>query len=99
MPLPPGALKAYQEIWSFLCSKPDVDYPWKNLHYSLITDASLGDDNKPGAMGAILTQTNNPGDHSILTYASQKLQAHKTNYTPFFLEMHAAIWGMDHFSA
>jgi hypothetical protein len=50
-------------------------------------------------MGAILTQTNNPGDHSILTYASQKLQAHKTNYTPFFLEMHAAIWGMDHFSA
>ena len=71
-----------------------VDYPWRDRPYALIADASLGDDKKPGSLGAILTQVNKEGEHCVIAYASRKLQKHKCNYTPFLLEMQAAIWGM-----
>ncbi len=51
----------------------------------------------PGGLGAILTQINQAGEHCVIAYASRKLQKHECNYTPFSLEMQAAIWGMDHF--
>ena len=38
------------------------------------------------------------GEHCVIAYASRKLQKHECNYTPFLLEMQAAIWGMDHFA-
>jgi hypothetical protein len=43
-------------------------------------------------------QIDKTGQHCVIAYASQKLQKHECNYTPFLLEMQAAIWGMDHFS-
>jgi RNase H-like domain found in reverse transcriptase len=43
-------------------------------------------------------QLNKQGEHCIIAYASRKLQKHKRNYTPFLLEMQAAIWGMEHFA-
>ena len=49
-------------------------------------------------LGAILTQINQKGEHCVIAYASRKLQKHECNYTPFLLEMQAAIWGMDHFA-
>jgi hypothetical protein len=58
----------------------------------------LGDDKKPGGLGAILTQINTNGEHCVIAYASRKLQKHECNYTPFLLEMQAAIWGMEHFN-
>jgi hypothetical protein len=75
-----------------------VDYPCNNRPYDLIDDASLGDDKKPGGLGAILTQINPNGQHCVIAYASRKLQKHECNYTPFLLEMQAAIWVMDHFT-
>jgi hypothetical protein len=36
----------------------------------LIVDASLGDDKKPGGLGAILTQIDNTGQHCVIAYAS-----------------------------
>ncbi len=54
--LPPDALTAFLELQSYLCSEPIVDYPRNNRPYALIVDASLGDDKKPGGLGAILTQ-------------------------------------------
>ncbi len=33
----------------------------------------------------------------MIAYASQKLQKHKKNYTPFLLEMQGAIFGMETF--
>ena len=97
-PLPPEALKAFRELQSILVSEPVVDYPRKDKPYGLITDASLGDDKKPGGLGAILTQINPDGSHSVIGYASRKLQTHEKNYTPYLLEMQGAIWGMEHFS-
>jgi hypothetical protein len=97
-PLPDDALKAFRELQSILCSEPVVDYPRKNRPYSLITDAALGDDKNDGGLGAILTQQNEKGEHCVIAYASRKLQKHEKNYTPFLLEMQAAIWAMEHFS-
>jgi RNase H-like domain found in reverse transcriptase len=96
--LPPDALQAFLELQTYLCLEPIVDYPRSNRPYTLIIDASLGDHKKPGGLGAILTQINPNGEHCVIAYASRKLQKHKCNYTPFLLEMQAAIWGMDHFS-
>jgi len=96
-PLPDNALKAFLELQSYLCSEPVVDYPRNDRPYALITDASLGDGKKPGGLGAILAQVNPQGEHCVIAYASRKLQKHEANYTPFLLEMQAAIWGMEHF--
>ena len=96
--LPPEALKAFRELQTCLVSEPVVDYPRRNRPYALITDAALGDDTHPGGLGAILAQINEQGEHCVIAYASRKLQKHEKNYTPFLLEMQAAIWGMDHFS-
>ena len=81
----------------YLCSEPIVAYPRRNRTYTLITDASLGLGEKPGGLGAILTQLDEKGEHHIIAYASRKLQKHECNYMPFLLEMQAALWGMDHF--
>ncbi len=96
-PLPPDALTAFQELQTYLCSEPVVDYPRRDRPYALITDASLGDEKKPGGLGAILMQLNQQGEHCVIAYASRKLQKHERNYAPFLLEMQAAIWGMEHF--
>jgi hypothetical protein len=59
--LPPEELKAFQELQTYLCSEPIVDYPCRDRPYALIIDASLGDVKKPGGLGAILTQVNPDG--------------------------------------
>jgi transposase InsO family protein/ribonuclease HI len=96
-PLPQDALKAFRELQTTLCSEPVIDYPRKNRPYVLITDASFGDEKTPGGLGAILTQVDNKNEHRVIAYASRKLAKHEKNYTPFLLEMQAALWAMDHF--
>ena len=96
-PLPPDAIKAFRELQTILCSEPVIDYPRKNRPYVLITDASFGDEKTPGGLGAILTQVDDKNEHRVIAYASRKLAKHEKNYTPFLLEMQAALWAMDHF--
>jgi transposase InsO family protein len=96
--LPSDALKSFRELQSCLVSEPVMAYPRRNRKYALITDASLGDEKKAGGLGAILTQLDEKGEHQVIAYASRKLQKHECNYTPFLLEMQAAIWGMEHFA-
>ena len=96
-PLPPDAFQAYRQLQTILCSEPVIDYPRSNRPYALITDACVGDDKHPGGLGAILTQIDENQEHKVIAYASRKLQKHEKNYTPFLLEMQAAIWGMEHF--
>ncbi len=97
-PLPPDALNAFNELKSALTSSPIIAFPRKDRQYALITDAATGDANNPGGMGAILTQIDKDGKFFVIAYASRKLVKHEMNYTPFLLEMHAAVWGMEHFS-
>jgi len=49
-------------------------------------------------MGAILTQIDADQNFRVIAYASRKTIKHEKNYTLFLLEMHAAVWGMEHFS-
>jgi hypothetical protein len=81
---------------------PDLEthclFPRKDLQYALITYAATGDEQHPGGMGAILTQIDKDGKFYIIAYASKKIEKHEKNYTPFLLEMYAAVWGMEHFS-
>ena len=95
--LPPDAMKAFRELQSILCSEPVISFPRRDRRYALITDAALGDDKHAGGLGAVLTQTTADDVHHVIAYASRKLQKHEKNYTPFLLEMQAAIWGMEHF--
>jgi hypothetical protein len=75
-----------------LTSKPVVSFPRKHLQYAHITDAATGDDQHPGGMGAILTQVDKDGKFYVIAYASKKIEKHEKNYTPFLLEMYAAVW-------
>jgi hypothetical protein len=97
VPLPAPALAAFRELQSILCSEPVISFPRRDRQYALITDAALGDSTHAGGLGAVLTQTTESGAHHVIAYASRKLQKHECNYTPFLLEMQAAIWGMEHF--
>lgn len=97
-PMPEEAFRAFRELQTCLVSEPVMAYPRRDRPYALITDASLGDEHKAGGLGAILTQMDQKGTHQVIAYASRKLQKHEGNYTPFLLEMQAALWGMEHFS-
>ena len=97
-PLPEEAQRAFVELKTALTSSPLVAFPRKDRQYALITDASCGDAIHPGGMGAILTQVDDKLNFFVIAYASRKLLKHEKNYTPFLLEMHAAVWGMEYFS-
>ena len=96
--LPKGAMESFLELKTALTSSPLVAFPRSDRQYALITDAACGDDTNPGGMGAILSQIDREGRFYVISYASRKLLKHEKNYTPFLLEMHAAVWGMDHYS-
>jgi hypothetical protein len=95
--LPENALRAFRHLQTLLCSQPVLAYPRSDREYALITDASFGDDNTAGGLGAILTQMDSEGRFYVIAYASRKLQKYEKNYTPFLLEMQAAIFGMETF--
>jgi hypothetical protein len=97
-PLPPDALQAFHQLQTILCSEPVLAFPRRNRPYALITDAALGDDKNDGGLGAILAQQDDQDNYRVIAYASRKLLKHEKNYTPFLLEMQAAIWAMEHFS-
>jgi hypothetical protein len=95
--LPENALWAFRHLQSLLCSQPVLAYPRSDRQYALITDASFGDENTASGLGAILTQMDDKGRFYVIAYASRKLQKYEQNYTPFLLEMQAAIFGMETF--
>ena len=95
--LSPEALQAFNELKSALCSEPVVAYPRTNKPYSLIVDAATGNETSEGGVGAILCQQDEKGNYCVIAYASRALVKHEKNYTPFLLEMMAAVWAMEHF--
>jgi transposase InsO family protein len=93
------ALKAFNELKSALCSEPVVAYPRKDRPYSLIVDAATGNGTSEGGIGAILCQQDSNKNYCVIAYASRALVKHEKNYTPFLLEMMAAVWSMEHFDS
>ncbi len=75
--LPENALRAFRHLQSLLCSQPILAYPRSDRQYALITDASFGDENTAGGLGAILTHIDKDGRFYVIAYASRKLQSMK----------------------
>ena len=93
--LPPQAMRAFLQLKLALTSEPVVAYPRADRQYALIVDASTGNATTEGGMGAILTQVDNNGTFHVISYGSRQLIKHERNYSPYLLEMAAAVWGME----
>jgi len=66
-----------------------------NMHSS---DAATGTAHTAGGLGTILTQKDKYDNFYAISYASCQLKDHEKNYSPFLLELAAAVWGMDTFN-
>ena len=96
--LPPEALRAFLQLKLALTSDPVVAYPRSDRHYALIVDASTGTATTEGGMGAILTQMDKNNNFHVISYGSRQLVKHEKHYSPYLLEMAAAVWGMEFYN-
>ena len=96
--LPPEAMRAFLQLKLALTSDPVVAYPRADRHYALIVDASTGSASSEGGMGAILAQVDNSGTFHVISYGSRQLIKHERNYSPYLVEMAAAVWGMEFYN-
>jgi len=97
-PLPEKAHQAFKSLQKALCQAPILAFPRPDRPMTLATDASTGDKDHPGGLGAVLTQTDEDGQERVIAYASRTLKEHEKNYGAYLLELAAASWGIDHFS-
>jgi len=95
--MPKEAKNAFLTLQKALVSEPVVAFPRKDRPYALFVDASTGNEEHDGGLGGILCQEDKQGHCQVIAYASRALVKHEKNYTPFLLEMLAAVWAMDHF--
>jgi hypothetical protein len=94
--LPENALRAFRHLQSLLCSQPVLAYPRSDRQYALITDASFGDENTAGGLGAILTQIDKDGKFYVIAYASRKLQKYEKTTLRFFSKCKPLFLGWKH---
>ncbi len=87
----------YHKLKQALILEPIVDYPRKHRPYSLIVDPSTGTGEINGGLGAMLCQTDEDGEETVIAYASRQLLKHGKNHKPFIVEIQAMVWAMDHF--
>jgi RNase H-like domain found in reverse transcriptase/Reverse transcriptase (RNA-dependent DNA polymerase) len=97
-PLPKEAMAAFSALQNALTSEPTMAFLRADQQYALIMDAASGMADKPGDLGAILTQKDQFDNYYAISYASRQLKDHEKNYLPFLLESAAAVWGMDVFN-
>ena len=94
-PLPLAAANAFAILKRSLCSNPIVRSPAEVGDWHVTTDASQGDKDHPGGLGAVLTQVVD-GTERVIAYASRGLKSFEKNYSAFLLEMAAATWAIDY---
>ena len=95
-PLPPAAHNAFTQLREALISDPIVAYPRPDRQYPLIVNASTRTATTPGGMGFILAQTDENQKFHVISYGSRQLVDAEKNYSPYLLEMQAAVEGMKH---
>ena len=95
-PLPPAALEAFEALKMALCSEPIVGFVDPDLPYRLACDAAHGTPERPGGVGAILSQMVD-GKEKVIAYFSRALRDHEKNYDPFNLEQLALVASLDYF--
>ena len=94
--MPPESKEGFEYLKTALCLNPIVQHPAKNGKWHLTTDASQGDKDHPGGMGAVLSQIVE-GQERVIAYASRSLKKFEDNYSAYLLEMAAAEWAIDYF--
>ena len=94
--MPESAKQGFENIRNALMLQPIVRHPSKRGEYHLTTDASQGDKEHPGGMGAVLSQFVD-GEERVIAYASRSLKSFEKNYPAYLLELAAAEWAIDHF--
>ena len=97
-PLPQEALDAFCKLKSALTLEPIVVYPRSNRQYALIVHTSTGIATTSGGMGFILAQTDQHQNFHVISYGPCQLVNAVKNYSPFLLEMLAAVRGMKHYN-
>jgi predicted aspartyl protease len=95
--LPTAAMEAYTSLKTEICTRPVLAYPNATGQFHLYVDASLGDENHEGGLGAVLEQDQPDGSKRPVAYASRRLIKHEKNYPAFLAEMQAAVYGMETF--
>ena len=93
--LPPEALEAFLQIKAMLLEKPLIAFPNTGLPFALHCDATLGTTDKPGGIGAVLTQ-NFEGVTKPIGYFSRRLRNHELRYTIFNAEMSSVVYALQH---
>ena len=96
-PLPPEALKSFHELKERLLSPPILSFPDPNLPYFLWVDAAVGNNDRPGGVGAALMQMDENDNPRAIGFASKSLDKHEKNYSAFLLEKYATYFGVKHF--
>jgi hypothetical protein len=95
--MPEEALRSFNDLKAAITSRPLLAFPNRMGHYHLYVDASLGDDQNMGGLGAVLTQEDSKGKQHPIGFASRRLLDHERNYPAFLAELAAACYGMDFF--
>ena len=82
----------FNKLQTALCSNPIVAYQRSDC-----VGASTGTATTPGGMGYILAQMDSENKFHVISYGSRQLTDAEKNYSPFLLEMQAAVEGMKHY--
>jgi len=95
--IPESAYQAFTHIKARLTERPLMAYPTRDGRFHVYVDASLGDEEQEGGLGAALFQTQPDGTQRPIAYASRQLQTHERNYSAFLLELRAVVYGLETF--
>jgi hypothetical protein len=95
--MPEEARIAFQRLRKALLSTPVLTLPRPDWQFAVIVDAATGSDAATGGLGAILAQIDDQGKFHAVCYASRRLNDKESQYSPFLLEMAAAVWAIKTF--
>ena len=99
-PLPAHVLQAFFKLRKEIASLPKLAFPRPKGRFHLYVDASLGDENTAGGLGAALFQEQQLSSRICqvpLGFASRRLRDRETRYPIFALELQAAVFGLETF--
>ena len=94
-PLPKDALNAFHTLKNMLLERPLIYWPNTALPFQMFTDASVGTEDNPGGISAVLTQVHN-GITRPIGYYSRRMRSSENAYNSFNSELLAIEQGLQH---
>ena len=94
-PLPSEALTAFHTLRNMLVQRPLVHWPNTSLPFQMFCDASVGTEEAPGGISAVLTQVVD-GVTKVIGYYSRRLRASENKYNSFNAELASIVAALDH---